>query len=170
VDLGERDRVRERFALRCGYCGVREDGVGATLTIDHHRPRSHGGTDESENLVYACPRCNEHKGAYWHEDDPPYIRLLHPGREDLALHVHEDEDGRLTGVTTEGSFFIEKLRLNRSPLVAYRMRLRAGATRTARLDVAERRVLELEEQIAELRSEVESAGNVIQQRLMRKRS
>jgi len=58
-----RDRARERFSSRCGYCGVSEVEVGATLTIDHHRPRSRGGSEDDENLVYACPRCNEHKGS-----------------------------------------------------------------------------------------------------------
>lgn len=144
--------------------------MGATLTIDHHRPRSRGGTDDGENLVYACARCNEHKGAYWHEADPPRVRLLHPGREDLTLHLHEGEDARLVGVTPEGAFLIEKLRLNRAPLVAHRARVRIASARAEALDDARRKVRELEQRIADLRVAVESTGGAIQQRSSPERS
>jgi 5-methylcytosine-specific restriction endonuclease McrA len=90
VNDWRRERARERFAGRCAYCGVHEEAAGALLTLDHHQPRSRGGADDEENLVYACPRCNEHKGAYWHAEDPPHLPLLHPGRDDLASHVRED--------------------------------------------------------------------------------
>jgi hypothetical protein len=119
--------------------------------------------------VYACPRCNEHKGSYWH-DDPPHVRLLHPGVEDLTLHLRQGEDGRLAGVTPEGAFFIEKLRLNRAPLVAHRLRVRAGAARDAELDAARERVRNLEGRIADLRATVELTGDLIRRRSSPKRS
>jgi hypothetical protein len=82
-----------RYAGCCGYCGVREDDAGAELTIDHYRPRSYGGAaaDDDENLVYCCSKCNAHKGAYWHETDPPHIRLLHPLHDNMAAHLLEAE-------------------------------------------------------------------------------
>ncbi|MFS8067844.1 MAG: HNH endonuclease [Byssovorax sp.] len=169
MGISARERARERFSSRCGYCGVHEDGVGATLTIDHHRPRSHGGTEESENIVYACPRCNEHKGAYWHDADPPHIRLLDPGRDDLTLHLRGSADGRLAGVTPEGAFFIEKLRLNRAPLIAHRVRAQVSAARAAELDEVREQVRALEQRIADLRGAVESTGDAIQRRSSPKR-
>lgn len=165
-----RERVRARFRSRCGYCGVHEDSVGATLTIDHHRPRSHDGADAIENLVYACPRCNEHKGAYWHDVDPPHPRLVHPGCEDLAVHLRADAEGRLHGTTPEGAFFIEKLWLNRAPLVAYRARVQSSALRAAELEEARAEVRALEQRIADLRDAVESAGIAIQSQSFPKRS
>lgn len=170
MDPSARERASERFAARCGYCGVHEDSVGATLTVDHHRPRSRGGSDESENLVYACPRCNEHKGPYWHEVDPPHVRLLDPGRDDLTLHLRESDDGRVSGITAEGLFFIEKLRLNRAPLVAHRLRAKIGTMRAAELDEARQRVRALEQRITDLRAAVESTGDAIQRRSSPRRS
>jgi HNH endonuclease len=164
-----RDRARERFASRCGYCGVDDVAVGATLTIDHHHPRSRGGNDDDENLVYACPRCNEHKGSYWHDDDPPHTRLLHPGRDDLALHIRGGDDGCLVGLTPAGAFFIEKLRLNRAPLVAHRRALHAAAARAKELEAARERVRELEQQISRMRAAVESTTDEIQRHSSSKR-
>lgn len=164
-----REQTRERFGSRCGYCGVDEVAVGSTLTLDHHRPRSHGGLDDEENLVYACSRCNEHKGAYWHEEDPPHIPLVHPGRDDLTLHLRGLEDGSLVGLTPEGKFSIEKLRLNRAPLMAHRLRLRAAAVCAEELDAARDRVHELEQRIARMRAAVESTAEEIQRRSLTRR-
>ena len=65
--------------------------------------RVHGGSDEIDNLVYACPACNRYKSAYWPAADAPeHLRLLHPGRDDLAAHIAETVSGRLVGLTARG--------------------------------------------------------------------
>ncbi|HID64967.1 MAG TPA: HNH endonuclease [Anaerolineae bacterium] len=60
-----RDTIRALYGFRCGYCGVTETESGGKLDIDHFRPKSHGGTDTLDNLVYACVTCNRLKGDYW---------------------------------------------------------------------------------------------------------
>ena len=45
-------------AKRCGYCGC-EDGP---WEVDHRVPLARGGSDDEENLVAACRRCNRSKG------------------------------------------------------------------------------------------------------------
>ncbi|XXX79793.1 HNH endonuclease [Sorangium sp. So ce134] len=160
-----RASVRERFNARCAYCDVHEDAVGATLTIDHHRPRARGGTGDPENLVYACARCNEHKGAYWHEHDFPYVRLLHPGRDDLTQHLRESDDGRVAGLTREGEFFVERLRLNRPQLVAVRRMRRSEAELNAELAATRRHVEALERTVLDLRTALESAADEIERQL-----
>lgn len=47
-----------RSRLVVGLGGEAEPGV----TVEHIRPRHHGGTDEAENLAVACARCNAQKG------------------------------------------------------------------------------------------------------------
>lgn len=54
-----REHVFERDGYRCQYCG---EPVCAPHA-DHVVPRVAGGTDEPDNLVTACPRCNDSKGA-----------------------------------------------------------------------------------------------------------
>lgn len=40
----------------CSYCGV-----VAELTLDHLFPKSRGGSDSGDNLVYCCQKCNSSK-------------------------------------------------------------------------------------------------------------
>jgi 5-methylcytosine-specific restriction endonuclease McrA len=101
--------VRQRYTFRCGYCGVSEAEVGGELTVDHFRPVAAGGDDSDENLVYACARCNQYKGALL--PDATELthgrRLLHPLQDDCAEHLREDEaTGRLEGLTATGRFHI----------------------------------------------------------------
>lgn len=50
-----------RDGLACAYCGCGIEG-GAQLSLDHLKPYSRGGGNESANLVTACTRCNSARG------------------------------------------------------------------------------------------------------------
>lgn len=50
----------KRDAHLCLYCGGRFSR--RSLTRDHVRPMSQGGSDAWNNVVTACKRCNHHKG------------------------------------------------------------------------------------------------------------
>lgn len=53
-----RRRVKDRDNSTCQYCGrIVEKG-----TVDHVLPLAQGGTDELDNLVWACKGCNGSKG------------------------------------------------------------------------------------------------------------
>lgn len=69
-----REAVRRAYQHRCGYCGVHENEAGCELEIDHFRPVSKGGGDESENLVYCCTACNRHKADFWPTAENPWRR------------------------------------------------------------------------------------------------
>jgi hypothetical protein len=115
----KREIVRQVFGYRCADCGVHENEVGSELELDHFHPRAAGGSDELENLVYCCPACNRIKSDFW-PTYPTSRRLLHPQRDVMTEHLREDPDGRLIALTETGAFHIERLRLNRPPLVALR--------------------------------------------------
>ncbi len=139
--------VRQAFGYRCAYCGVHENEVGSELELDHFHPRAAGGTDDLDNLVYCCPACNRIK-ADFRPVQPTANRLLHPLREELAEHLREESDGRLRALTETGAFHLERLRLNRPPLIALRQ---ARAERISlRLEVDELRIVQtrLQEQLA----------------------
>lgn len=50
------ERVKMKVPQACCYCGIRSD-----LSADHLIPRMKGGTDDSDNLVWACRSCNSSK-------------------------------------------------------------------------------------------------------------
>jgi hypothetical protein len=121
-----REQVRRRANFACEFCGVSETDVGGQLTIDHFQPKSKGGNDSLENLLYSCIRCNQYKQDYWPTriDD---LSLWNPRQEPASMHFLQIDDGKLLSLTPTGEFTIKRLRLNRSPLVAHRLNKRRKA-------------------------------------------
>lgn len=120
ISADTRRLVRDRAHFACEFCTVTETDTGGELTIDHFHPKARGGTDDSENLLYCCMRCNLYKADYWplHTDEFP---LWNPRQEAMAVHLLILTDGSLYPTTPVGEFTIARLRLNRPPLVAYRL-------------------------------------------------
>lgn len=115
-----RDQVRRRANFACEFCGVTEVDTGGRLTIDHFQPRTKGGSDNLDNLLYCCVRCNQYKQDYW-PTAPGDPSLWNPRLEPASRHFIEMDDGTLYPLTPTGTFTLGRLRLNRPPLVAYRL-------------------------------------------------
>lgn len=121
-----REQVRQRAHFACEYCGVTETDSGGELTVDHFRPKTHGGTDDLENLLYCCSRCNLYKADYWpcQPNDPV---LWNPRQNPAEVHLLTLADGKLFPLTAPGEFALKRLRLNRSPLLVHRRRKQVQA-------------------------------------------
>ncbi len=147
-----RAAVRAAYDGRCGYCTAHESETGTELEIDHFQPRSAGGGDDLDNLVYCCTACNRLKGDFWPATDPltTIRRLLHPKRDSLTAHLREEPDGRIVALTATGSFHIDRLRLNRPPLLALRRARRDVAQLRQTLADAQAEQVQLRERIAAL--------------------
>ncbi len=55
------ERIREVEAQageRCEYCRMHQALQGATFHLEHILPTSASGSDELDNLAWACPSCN----------------------------------------------------------------------------------------------------------------
>lgn len=113
-----RQVVRQRARFACEYCGVTETNVGGELTIDHYEPRSQGGVDELDNLLYCCA-FNVYKGDYWRQAGS-LQPLWHPRRESFATHFQVLASGVLQALTDDGQVALRVLRLNRPQLVRQR--------------------------------------------------
>jgi hypothetical protein len=114
-------QVRQRAHSACEYCSASEVDTAGELTVDHYQPRARGGTDDLSNLLYCCYRCNLYKADYWptRPGDPV---LWNPRQEPMEVHLLVLADGRLHPITGTGQFTLQRLRLNRPALVAYRLR------------------------------------------------
>ena len=55
--------VARRAGFCCEYCRLHEDDLFVAFEIDHIIATKHGGGNELDNLAYACPHCNQHKGS-----------------------------------------------------------------------------------------------------------
>ena len=90
IDGAARDYVRSRAESCCEYCGLDQQALaGVPFTIDHIRARQHGGSDDPENLAFACIECNLHKGPNLTGIDPDtdeIERLFNPRRDDRSQH------------------------------------------------------------------------------------
>lgn len=59
-------RCKAREAVTCCYCGVVL--TTESLSLDHRKPISRGGSWALENLTVVCLRCNHVKGCLNHEE------------------------------------------------------------------------------------------------------
>jgi hypothetical protein len=114
-------QVRQRANYACEYCGVSETDSAGELTVDHFQPQARGGTDDPSNLLYCCYRCNLYKADYW-PVQPGDPLLWNPRQEPMQAHLLTLADGRVHPVSGTGQFTLQRLRLNRPALVAYRLR------------------------------------------------
>jgi len=157
-----REQVRRRANFACEFCGVTETDTGGELTVDHYQPRAKGGGDSLENLLYCCPRCNQYKADYWptKPDDP---LLWNPRREPSSQHFLELDDGTLHHLTAVGAFTLKCLRLNRPPLVAYRLRKRQQAEETRLLTRYQETVRLLEQLNTQLSALMEEQRQLLEE-------
>src|SRR5262249_55819993 len=81
-------------------------------------------------------------------------RILHPLKDDLAVHMVEQQDGTLQALTETGAFHIETLHLNRRQLVAYRCERRHLEAARQTQSLLLERLQELEEQLKVLTAQM----------------
>jgi len=154
-----RRTVRTLYAFACGYCGVTETEVGSQLTLDHFQPQDAGGSDDIDNLVYACHACNLHKSNAWNPLNPP---ILHPLRTEMRLHLQPLPDGTLQGLTPEGIRHIEALHLNRAPMLERRKMRRF-------LEAIIERETQLRDRESQLEQEAQKKKRIVRRKGQRRR-
>ena len=82
-------------------------------------------------------------------------RLLHPQHDDVHLHLQPDSDGFLTGLTKTGKFHLQRLRLNRPPLVALRRARIANTSLREELSQTQATQKQLAEYLQKLDGEID---------------
>lgn len=116
-----RDRLKEDYQRRCGYCNDADVWRTVWFEIDHFVPRKYLNTIKDtnySNLVYACRACNNSKGAHW----PTRDELIHhknnegfidPCDDEYAKQFIRYEDGKIIHQTQLGKWMYYKLKLHK---------------------------------------------------------
>ena len=95
------------------------------MHIDHIIPLVHGGSDEPENLCYACDRCNASKQAFQTGNDPQTgdeVPLFNPRIAQWSEHFRfSDNASEIIGQTSIGRATVERLDLNHKKRVTMRL-------------------------------------------------
>ncbi|MCD4829123.1 MAG: HNH endonuclease [Candidatus Cloacimonetes bacterium] len=69
------EKIKLETGQICNYCGS-----NSNLSMDHIFPKKYGGTDNADNLVYACKSCNSSKGKKdlmeWMKDKDHFLPLM----------------------------------------------------------------------------------------------
>jgi HNH endonuclease len=114
--------VAERANFRCEYCKIHQDDMFISFEIDHIVAQKHGGGNEIENLAYACPHCNQHKGTdmvTFVDDYDDVIRIYNPRIDDWKKHF-ESTMGEIYSETKMGKATIKLLKMNDVDLIILR--------------------------------------------------
>lgn len=75
----------------------------------------HGGTDDDNNLCFACYKCNGYKGSNVAAIDPltdEATKLYNPRQQKWDDHFELKSDATVVGLTPEGRATILVLRIN----------------------------------------------------------
>jgi hypothetical protein len=116
--------VAERAHYRCEYCRTPQIITAQSFHVDHILPESQGGFTSLENLCYACPHCNLHKGDRVSGLDPRTTRevpLYDPRRHVWGTHFRWSPTFRyIIGSTPTGRATVIMLKLNAQSLVRAR--------------------------------------------------
>jgi hypothetical protein len=120
--------VREGVIIRsgncCEYCKSQDKYSPNGFTIDHIVPESLGGTDDLENLAYACFLCNRLKSKKLHSIDgltETHAPIYNPRIESWHEHFAWNEDASIiVGISPTGRGTVAELKLNREKLIEYR--------------------------------------------------
>ena len=123
MDDAIRAAVAAHAQRTCEYCRLHEDNDGFSFHVEHIVPRKHGGSDDLNNLAFACQFCNLHKGPNLSGIDPltgATVELFHPRNDKWSEHfVLRQFD--FEGLTPKGRATIRVLAMNDPE----RVRLRA---------------------------------------------
>lgn len=120
-----RQEVASRAGYRCEYCGLPQAYALHAREPDHIVPRQHGGEGDSQNLAWACLRCNRYKGPNVGSFDPEtgmLVTFFNPRTQDWAVHFVW-EGARIHPLTEEGRVTVKILRLNDADRVTERQLL-----------------------------------------------
>ncbi len=115
-------KVARRASFCCEYCQIHQDDMFIAFEIDHIISLKHGGGNEFDNLAYACPHCNQHKGSdltTFLNDYDDIVALFNPRKATWSDHF-ETLDGEILAKSRIGQATLKLLKFNEPDLLILR--------------------------------------------------
>jgi hypothetical protein len=125
MDTAARAFVRQRAGGRCEYCRLPDEADELPFHIEHIIAKQHGGSDENDNLCWACSRCNLYKGpniASIDEATGKLVALFNPRSDGWSTHF-EIREAFMIGLTEIGRATAMLLQMNESRRIDLRQDL-----------------------------------------------
>ena len=125
ITIKTRQIVAKRAEFRCEYCRVHEDDRLYSFQIEHIVAIKHCGNSDIDNLAYACPHCNQHKGTdlvTFLLDYDDLVPIYNPRKMVWTAHF-EVNSGSIIAKTRTGEATVKLLNLNAPDLVILRQLL-----------------------------------------------
>jgi hypothetical protein len=124
------EKIRLKVAARahhqCEYCLIAEMFLATIFHVDHILSVKHGGTNQLENLAYACPHCNQHKGSdigtFLDAEGEHITRFFNPRKDIWATHF-SIEHGLIVSKSPIGEATLRILDFNQIERVILRQAL-----------------------------------------------
>lgn len=117
VSASIRRKVETRAKKLCEYCLSPLDFSSDPFSVEHILPIAKGGTNDSENLAFACQGCNGHKSTKTEAFDAisqTTAKFYNPRKDVWSEHFVWNEDfTEIIGKTAKGRVTIKVLKLNR---------------------------------------------------------
>lgn len=128
ISTQQKQVVATRAHFCCEYCLSQVAYSPDPFSVDHIDARAAGGTDELDNLAFACMGCNGRKFTSSSARDPvtgALADLYHPRQHLWHEHFMWSDDFTLIlGLTPIGRATVARLQLNREGVVNLRHLLR----------------------------------------------
>jgi len=125
VSIELRREVAERAGFRCEYCRLPEAIAMGRFQVEHIIAIKHHGLTVFENLAYACPVCNAHKGTDIGtvlEGNETTIPFFKPRKHDWLEHF-EVNNGEILSKTLLGEATVKILEFNTLEQILERLEL-----------------------------------------------
>jgi HNH endonuclease len=127
IPIRVRRQVIARAQYRCEYCLLPEDLSLDTFTIDHIQPVSDAGSDDLDNLAFACHNCNNRKNddmMTLDVDTGQRVPFYHPRRDHWTDHFEWSDDAlTILPLSAIGRVTVSRFRLYRGGAVNVRRAL-----------------------------------------------
>lgn len=105
LSQAQKQAIRERAGACCEYCRLPASAGTIPFHVDHFIPLKHDGSDDADNLCFACFNCNMYKSHDLTGFDPDtgeITPLFNPRQHVWSEHFNIEESMLIQGLSPEG--------------------------------------------------------------------